>query len=55
MRSLRVYASALNLLVITKYKGLDPEVNRLGLDPGNDSRDKYPTMRTFTLGVNITF
>lgn len=54
MRSLRVYASALNLAMITKYKGIDPEVNRLGLDPGNDSRDKYPTMRTFTLGVNVT-
>lgn len=49
----RVYASALNLLVLTGYKGIDPEVNRLGLDPGVDSRDKYPTTRTFTLGVNI--
>lgn len=50
----RVYASALNLLVLTGYKGIDPEVSRLGLEPGNDSRDKYPTTRTFTLGVNFT-
>jgi TonB-linked SusC/RagA family outer membrane protein len=55
IRSLRVYASALNLAVLTGYKGIDPEVNRLGPDAGNDSRDKYPTMRTFTLGVNMNF
>lgn len=55
IRSLRVYASALNLVVLTGYKGIDPEVNRLGPDAGNDSRDKYPTMRTFTLGVNMNF
>lgn len=54
-RTARVYASALNLLVLTGYKGIDPEVNRLGLDPGADSRDKYPTTRTFTLGLNIGF
>lgn len=55
LQNLRVYASGLNLLTITGYKGLDPEVNRSGLDPGVDSRDKYPTTRTFTAGVNITF
>jgi TonB-linked SusC/RagA family outer membrane protein len=55
IRSMRVYASALNLAIITGYKGIDPETSRLGLDPGNDSRDKYPTMRTFTFGVNMNF
>lgn len=55
LRNLRVYASALNLAILTGYKGIDPEVSRLGLAPGNDDRDKYPTMRTFTLGVNMTF
>jgi TonB-linked SusC/RagA family outer membrane protein len=53
--SARVYASGLNLITITGYKGIDPEVNRSGLAPGNDDRDKYPTTRTFTLGVNLTF
>lgn len=55
IRSARVYASALNLAQITGYKGIDPEVSRLGLSPGNDSRDKYPTTTTFTLGVNMNF
>jgi len=52
---IRIYASSLNTFVLTKYKGIDPEVSAGGLDPGNDSRDKYPTVRTYTLGLNITF
>ncbi|WP_120272924.1 SusC/RagA family TonB-linked outer membrane protein [Mangrovibacterium diazotrophicum] len=51
----RIYASTLNTFVITGYKGIDPEVYSGGLTPGNDGRDKYPTTRTFTLGVNLTF
>lgn len=51
----RVYVAALNLATITGYKGIDPEVNRTGLAPGDDERDKYPTTRTFTVGVNLTF
>jgi len=51
----RIYASSLNTFVITNYKGIDPEVYSGGLSPGNDGRDKYPTARTFTLGVNLTF
>lgn len=59
---IRVFASAQNLLTITKYKGLDPEIgygtqwtdgpsalNR-GVDWGN-----YPTSRTFLFGLNYTF
>ena len=55
IKNAKVYASGLNLLTITGYKGIDPEVNRIGLNPGDDERDKYPTTRTFTLGVNVTF
>ena len=51
----RIYASSLNTFIITKYKGIDPEVSASGLDPGNDSRDKYPTVRTFTFGINLSF
>jgi len=55
IKNLRIYASGLNLMTITGYKGIDPEVRQTGLDPGNDERDKYPTTRTFTFGVNVTF
>lgn len=54
VKNARVYVSGSNLAVITKYKGIDPEVRRTGLSPGNDERDKYPTTRTFTLGLNFT-
>lgn len=55
IKSARLFATSLNTFVITGYKGIDPEVNRMGLDPGNDDRDKYPTTRTFTFGVNVSF
>lgn len=54
-KNLRVYVSGLNLHTFTGYKGIDPEVKQTGLAPGNDDRDKYPTTRTFTFGVNATF
>lgn len=53
--ALRVYGSASNVATFTDYKGIDPEVNREGLAPGNDDRDKYPSIRAFSLGLNITF
>lgn len=55
IQNLRVYISGQNLATITGYKGIDPEVNRIGLSPGNDERDKYPTNSIFSLGVNLTF
>lgn len=54
VRSARIYASGLNLVTITGYKGIDPEVNRSGLTPGNDEANKYPTTRSFTFGVNFS-
>jgi hypothetical protein len=55
IQSARLYVSSLNTFTITGYKGIDPEVTTSGLSPGNDYRDKYPTTRTFTLGVNLKF
>lgn len=55
VKSARLYISALNTLTFTGYKGMDPEVNRLGLIPGYDDRDKYPSTRVYTLGINISF
>lgn len=71
IKSARVYISSLNTLIITGYSGIDPEVSLVtsgggsqsgininsgaGLSPGIDNRDKYPTMRTFTAGINVTF
>ena len=62
-QSARLYVAGRNLLTLTGYKGLDPEVRaapvdnqgRSTLDPGVDHRDQYPTMRTFTIGINLVF
>ena len=38
-----------NVFVITKYKGLDPEITD-GID-----RQIYPRPRTYSVGLNINF
>jgi TonB-linked SusC/RagA family outer membrane protein len=57
--SARVYVSGRNLATFTGYKGMDPEVplsvNGSFLTPGIDNRDQYPTTRTFTAGMTISF
>ncbi|MEA5128868.1 MAG: TonB-dependent receptor [Proteiniphilum sp.] len=54
----RVYVTGQNLFVITKYKGLDPEVDENrnnGLAPGVEDREYYPKARTFSVGISLTF
>jgi iron complex outermembrane receptor protein len=52
---LRFYVSANNLFVITKYRGIDPEINMGGLNPGIDNINYYPKTRSFIFGVNVIF
>ena len=52
---LRVYASGSNMFTFTGYSGIDPEVNSVGLYPGNDDRDRYPSTRTYTIGFSVKF
>ncbi len=46
MKSARVYFSAENLLTITSYPGLDPEMQ---------ANTNYPIMKQISFGTNITF
>lgn len=55
INNLSLQATANNLLCITSYKGLDPEVALGGITPGIDNRQTYPRTRTFMLGVHINF
>lgn len=56
IKDLTLYGTANNLFTITNYKGLDPEVNLGGIDPGIDYRwSRYPHTRTFMVGVKINF
>ncbi|PQJ34437.1 hypothetical protein BSZ35_07335 [Salinibacter sp. 10B] len=64
IQSLRLYAQAENLLTITGYSGLDPDIGftqsadnsggagstNFGIDGG-----AYPRPQTFTVGVNLSF
>ncbi|GAE85919.1 TonB-dependent receptor [Bacteroides reticulotermitis JCM 10512] len=56
VKNIRAYVSGDNLFCITGYDGLDPELsNSDARSAGIDWRDKYPSIRSFTFGVNITF
>jgi len=62
----RVFVAGNNLFIITKYKGIDPELDVKGdlqdngrsqrpNDMGMDNSNIYPKTRSFQLGVNLTF
>jgi len=53
IKSARLYITSNNLFVITKYRGIDPEINLGGIEPGIDNNNFYPKTRTFMLGINL--
>ena len=56
IQTLQLYATCNNVFTITGYKGLDPEVNMGGIDPGIDYRwSTYPHTRTIMVGAKINF
>lgn len=57
LSKVRLYATANNVFIITKYSGLDPEVStrrRTPLTPGVDY-SPFPKARTLVFGVNVSF
>ena len=56
LKSVQVYGTAKNVFTITGYKGLDPDINLGGLEPGLDKRETfYPHTRSFIFGVKVNF
>ena len=68
MKGLRLYVQGDNLLLFSKYSGWDPEVdtkaNEAAKSGGSQQTanagagmdfNAYPAMRTYTVGLNITF
>jgi TonB-linked SusC/RagA family outer membrane protein len=58
IKSLRLFASVSNILTITNYTGIDPEVTMTNLSaraPGIDYVKRYPATRTFTAGFTVQF
>lgn len=55
--SLRFYATATNVFILTKYSGLDPEVNTRRQSPLTPSVDysPYPRSRQIVFGLNLNF
>lgn len=56
--NIRIFASATNLLTITKYSGPDPETSNVG--SGTDTaigidRGSYPNAKVYTVGVTVGF
>lgn len=48
--TIRFYLNCENLLTITDYTGIDPEVGNFGIDAGT-----YPISRSFNFGLNFNF
>lgn len=55
IKRLRIYGTVSNLATISGYSGIDPEVGISGLNPGVDNKNRYPSTRTYTLGVSVKF
>ena len=54
LKTLNFYASANNLFCLTKYSGVDPEINYGGYGVTTDS-SKTPRSKSYTVGVTIGF
>ncbi|GGF73020.1 SusC/RagA family TonB-linked outer membrane protein [Wenyingzhuangia marina] len=48
--SIKIYASAQNLITVTNYSGFDPEVGTNGID-----NNTFPITKSFTLGATFGF
>jgi TonB-linked SusC/RagA family outer membrane protein len=52
---IRLNLTAQDIFTLSGYKGLDPEVNLSGLQPGIEYLYYYPRTTTVTFGVNVIF
>lgn len=55
VKSIRIYGNVSNAFIITKYKGMDPEIGSWNpLQAGWDN-GYYPQPRVFSIGANVSF
>ncbi|MEZ4906573.1 MAG: hypothetical protein R2771_02765 [Saprospiraceae bacterium] len=55
IQNIRIYLTALNPYVLTKYSGYSPEISGSPLGSAGIELDAYPTNKTFLIGVNFGF
>ena len=51
----RIYVSGTNLFTITDYSGYSPEVTAFSVIDNGIDRGIYPTVRTYTVGIDLGF
>ncbi len=56
----RIYVQGQNLFTITKYSGMDPEINLRNYGAGNDRQigvdgGSYPASKQYIVGLNVSF
>ncbi|MBP3589017.1 MAG: TonB-dependent receptor [Muribaculaceae bacterium] len=57
LNTAKIYFNVQNVYTFTKYKGYDPEIGAFNQSAllQNIDRGRYPTPRTYTLGLNLSF
>ena len=60
MGTASIYVQGQNLLTVTKYSGMDPEINLRSYSAGNDRQigvdgGSYPVAKTVLVGLNLSF
>lgn len=57
MQSAKIYFNVQNVYTFTKYSGYDPEIGAYNQSSllQNIDRGRYPTPRTYTVGLNLSF
>jgi TonB-linked SusC/RagA family outer membrane protein len=57
LQSARIYFNVQNVYTFTKYSGYDPEIGAFNQSTllQNIDRGRYPTPRTYTIGLNLSF
>ncbi|MCC8072305.1 MAG: TonB-dependent receptor [Bacteroidales bacterium] len=57
LTSAKIYVNVQNVYTFTKYSGYDPEIGAFNQSAlyQNIDRGRYPTPRTYTLGLNLCF
>ncbi len=54
VKRMRFYITTENLMTITNYTGIDPEINQGGVAPGVDNNNFYPKTTVFIFGINVS-
>ena len=57
IQNAKLYVNVQNVYTFTKYSGYDPEIGAFNQSSllQNIDRGRYPTPRTYTLGLNLSF